>query len=480
MNLPVPSTCALAIAIAGLPAQSPSFTMTPAVGIGAGSASLQWQLEGPIPTPHAVLMSLYGGPSDFMGATLLLGYPYSPTIVHFAMSSAGATNGAIVVPGNAALAGATLFGQPVVIDPQAANGLFRVGTGASTVIHSASHAIALDFTDPVASGFQGNFRDDIAGHVRGGVVLHRTQDTLSPSGALFGQPIQSPLNPQGCREQMVFRAVDLAATGEPELVTAVRWLALGQVVPDTFLQFELRMGHSHVVPDYSVDPFSALAIAPGSGLSSLFANNEIPTQPPVTVALGRYDVDPSTATWSWPGLFVPYPAIAPFRYDGASSLLLDFRVTQGLLGVNGQQVQLMVQSGPMPAARAVASGTWQAPMPLPNPGQATQANILDCAMPVLQFDFARVETHAQSPWLNSGLANPDYHAAIVAASNRPGTSVEVRYRGSFGGNATGATAWSTNPDIADGMQYLQIDVRLIGNPLSDEVPILDTLVVPIN
>lgn len=118
--------------------------------------------------------------------------------------------------------------------------------------------------------------------------------------------------------------------------------------------------------------------------------------------------------------------------------------------------------------------------PIPNPGQVTQAQLIDCAMPVLQFEFARVETHAESPWLDSSGTSPDYRAPLLAASLVLGTYVELRFRGSHASNGTGASAWSTNQDIADGMRYLQVDVRLRGIPATDAVPIGDTLVVPVH
>lgn len=471
--------CALTAAIAAHAfAQSPLLTMTPAVSLAAPNAQVQWHLGGPIATPHAILADLRGGPFEVYGETFLLGWPR--TSLHFAPSAAGPTTGGFTVPPSPGLVGTIVYAQTAFLDPAAPNGLFVLGNGASAVIHAAPAAVVLDFADPVAQGFQGNYRSDVVGHLRGGAVLHRTRDTSSAAGAFFGQPIQSPLVPTGCREQMVFRAQDVGAIGEPEFVTRVSWLAVGVVQPDSFLQFELRAGHTHVTPDYSVDPWSALAVAPASGLSSLFATNELPAAPPATVFLGRYDVDPLAARPSPLGFFVPYPAIMPFEYDGVSSLLLDFRVGQGLFGTNGQRVQLMVLSGPLPAARAVAGPTLYNPLPIPNPGQAIQANIVDCAMPVLEFEFARAETHAESPWLDSGLAAPDYRAPLLAASYPPGTAVRLRFRGALGAGGFGASAWSDSQDVADGLRFLQIDVRLIGNPVSDAVPLVDTLVVPVH
>lgn len=73
--------------------------------------------------------------------------------------------------------------------------------------------------------------------------------------------------------------------------------------------------------------------------------------------------------------------------------------------------------------------------------------------------------------------------SVPVAQDNPAAlkiQLELRFRGSIYANGQGATAWSPNQDIADGMQFLQVDIRLIGNPLTDEVPTLDTLVVPIN
>jgi hypothetical protein len=453
--------------------------MTPAVSIATPAPAVTWNLIGSTQLPYALLADFSGGPS-FLGE-LLLGTA-NPIVLHIGPPGAVSVQGGFAVPAVAPLVGTIVYAQVVSIDRTAGNGMFRPGNGASSVVHGAPSAIVADFANPVAAGFQGNYRDDVVGHIRGGRVLHRTHETFDPQAFLFQQPIQAPLVPLGCREQMVFRARDVGAIGEPELLTAVRWLShqgFGPVVADSFLQFELRIGHSHVVPDYSVDPFSALAVAPGSGLSPTFANNEIPGAPPVTVAFGRYDIDPAQQVLHALGAFVPYPAIAPFAYDGASSLLLDVRAGQGGTGENGMAVQLMLQSGPLPAARAVAGSTIWQPRPLPNPGSATVANITDCAMPILQFDFARVETYAVSAFLDSGLPAPDYSPALIAASKPLGTHVSVRYRGSGSASGANPTAWSDSQDIADGLRYLQVDLGLHGNPLTDTVPIVDTLVVPV-
>lgn len=476
MNTPLTALLPLAALCASAHSQGPWLTMTPAVSIAAPAPLVTWQLQGPMPRPCVVLADLSGGPS--FGGDLLLG-PNASTVLHFGLPGSSPVSGSFAVPPLPLFVGTVVYAQVLSLDPSAPNGLFRPGNGASVAVHGAPSAIVADFGDPVGAGFQGLYRNDVIGHVRGGAVTHRTHESYDPSAVLFTAPVQSPLVPTGCREQMVFRPGDVGATGQPELLTAIRWLALGQIVPDSFLQYEMRIGHSHVHPDYSVDPWSALPVAPGSGLSATFANNERTGAPPVTVALGRYDIDPAYAVAHPLGLLLPYPAIVPFSYDGRSSLLLDIRAGQGGSGQNGMAVQLMVQSSPLPAARAVAGGTVFQPMPLPNPGAATTANILDCAMPILQFEFARTETHAVSPWFDAGSAAPDYSPAILGLSTPVGTRVELRYRGSHSAAGTNPTEWSASVDIADGYRFLQVDIGLHGSPLSGEVPLVDTLVVPV-
>jgi len=60
-------------------------------------------------------------------------------------------------------------------------------------------------------------------------------------------------------------------------------------------------------PTNSIDPVTFLARAPGSGLSATFANNEAGGAPPITVCLGRYDIDPANLVFGHVlGPFLPY------------------------------------------------------------------------------------------------------------------------------------------------------------------------------
>jgi hypothetical protein len=60
-----------------------------------------------------------------------------------------------------------------------------------------------------------------------------------------------------------------------------------------------------------------------------------------------------------------------------------------------------------------------------------------------------------------------------------GTSVNVQYRGSSVAGGVAPTAWSASPDVADGKRFLQFRIVFRANPLTDERPLVDTVVVPL-
>lgn len=458
-------------------AQSPQLRLDPAVSVIGGPLTVTYDVAAAAGAPYAVFLDLSGGPVDIFGERLWLGL--TPSLWSMAtglMPASGTQGGSYVLPLVPGLAGLVLYGQGVVLDASAPNQLFRVTGGASTAFYSGAGAIVADFDSPLASGFTGTFAADLAGRVRGGAVTTRTQRTIDPSSVFFNQPILSPLSPYGLRQQMVFRTQDVGATGEPELLTAVRWHAHPSlpVVADTHSLFELRAGHTAVTPDYTLDPFSALPSAPLSGLSTTFAANIDPAAPPQVMFAGGYVVDP---TQMLPGGYMPYPIAAPFRYDGVSSLLLEFRVGPSTAtGVNGSVVRLMVQSSPNPFGRVFAAGT---PGSFLVPSATTTAMTGDNAMHDLELVFARVETFCLSPWLDSNRQSPDYRAPILATSLPAGTGITAEYRGSASAVGANPTAWSSSPDIADGNRYLQFRLVFRANVVTGERPVVDTLVVPV-
>jgi hypothetical protein len=485
MNTKHALSCTLAASIAAhLAAQNPQLAMSPAVVPSLNGVSFGATLQGPATgSLFAIFADLHGGPVDVLGERLYLSLsPAFTTLAAGVMPFPSIATGQVHVPLFPGLAGLVVYGQAIVLDPTAPNGVFRVSNGASTAIHSGPGAIVAAFDNPLAAGYTGNFASDVAGHVRGGAVTRRVHDTGAPSGVLLNAPLVGPMTPFGGRGQFVYPATDLAATGEPELITAIRWAVFSGSITilDTFPQFQLRAGHTDVVPDFTIDPFSLLPVAPASGLSTVFAENELPGAPPVLLYQGAYTLDPAQIVFhpTLPSIrYLPFPMFAPFEYDGTSSLLLDVRVPpSNASGMNGAQVRVRVQTSPYPAARAVVAGTAASPV---NPATVTTAMNADNAMIDLQIEFTRVQTFALSPWLDSFQLSPDYGTPVVAQSLPPGTSVLVEYRGSASALGASPTAWSASPNVADGQRFLQFRITFHANPLTDERPLVDTLVVPL-
>lgn len=466
------------------PAQGVQLVMSPAVAVGAGGTTSGWSVTAPPAFVYGLFVDLAGGPVDVLGERVYLGLSPWLTALNTGIAPAsGSVAGAITVPASVSLAGLVVYGQAIVLDATAANGVFRASNGASTTYFGTGTAIVAAFDNPVADGYTGTFATDVPGHLHGGPVLHRRRETndLPVPGYPFWSAVQGELTPFGGRGQHVYRALDLAATGEPELVTALYWrpFAGSPVQPDVFPQFEMRIGHTAVTPDYSLDAFSALPVHPNSGLSANFAANELAGAPPALAYQGALVIDPATAIVFGPlsAVYLPLPMTSTFVYDGVSSLLLDLRVApSNAAGVNGFQVGLMVQSSALPSARAVARGSAGSPLA---PASATIATITDCSAADLLIDFARVHTFALSPWLDSQVAAPDYLQPVLAQSLPAGTAVSVEYRGAGNASGASATAWSPSPDVADGQRFLQFRITMVANHLTGERPVVDTLVVPI-
>lgn len=460
------------VVIAAVRAQT--LQMDPSVQIQPNGAVVAYSLFGAANAGFGVFADFGGGPVDLLGQRFYLAFsPGLTTLASGVLPSTGSFQSSVMVPPVPGLSGLAVFGQAVVLDSTAPNGVFRVSNGASTAFHGSANALVADFA--ATGGLTGSFASDVPGHVRGGPVTTRTHRTIDPQGVPFAMPLQSPLVPFGCREQMVFRVQDVGATGEPELLTGVRWKVFPSIPVqfDVMTSFELRAGHTNVVPDYTVDPFSALPVAPLSGLSLTFANNTIQGALPQVLYSGAYVIDPAQQL---PGGYMPYPLTTPFAYDGVSSLLLEFRVGPNTgNGVNGGLVRLMVQSSPDPFARVLAAGTATQFLV---PAQTTVATVGDNTMHDLELVFARVETFCQSPWFDTGRPAPDYAAPIVATSTPPGTSVHVVYRGSASASGATPTEWSPSPNIADGYRHLQFRIVFRASLLTGERPLVDTLVVP--
>jgi len=451
-------------AIGAVTGQGPTLSMPAGIALSNG-ATIRTTTYVPAGTAYATFIDLEGGPLDILGERFYLGLSGAFTTFDGGVAQTGAETRSVTLPTSIGLLGTVVFGQSIALDPAAPNGLFRISNGASSVMFAGQPVILEDF-QVSAAAFTGNFSADVSGHLRGGVVSTRTHVTVAPQGVPFAAGIQSPLVPNGARQQVCLRAVDVGATGQPELVTALRWRPVGPVQNDTFQSFDLRIGHTNVVPDYSIDPFSSLPIDPDSGMSETFADNVLAGAAPGIVYQGSYDIDPADLT---PGGYLPYPMFTSFAYDGASSMLLEFRTFDpNALGINGQQVYLMVQSSPLPAARTVATGGQPA---------ALLAGQADNALPEYEIEFTRAQTFAQSPWYPVS-PQTDFGAPIAATSLPAGTSIVIEYRGSDNPGVATPTEWSTSPDIAEGHANLQYRITFHANPFTGERPLIDSLVIP--
>ncbi|MBK8096475.1 MAG: hypothetical protein IPK26_05165 [Planctomycetes bacterium] len=96
----------------------------------------------------------------------------------------------------------------------------------------------------------------------------------------FGQPLQNPLNPYGCRLQTVWREIDLSLSRVDPFdfnldVEQMFWapFAGGTITFDEFDRITLFLGHSERRPEPCVGNFSALATFPDSGLLPVFNDN---------------------------------------------------------------------------------------------------------------------------------------------------------------------------------------------------------------
>src|SRR5690606_36294052 len=140
---------------------------------------------------YTVYVDVDGGPLDVLGGRFLLGgTPVLGPIDGGLVPATGAAFQNVQVPLFAGLLGLVVYGQAVVVDTTAPNGLFRTSNGASTAFHGGVQAF-FDTFDAVGNGFTGTFAIDVDGHVRGAPVTFRTFETAGI--VQFPQPSATPL-----------------------------------------------------------------------------------------------------------------------------------------------------------------------------------------------------------------------------------------------------------------------------------------------
>jgi len=457
-----------------LPAQAPDYRMQPAVKLGSPMRLLVLGQPG---QPFATLLDIDGGPRTIAERTFWLGLR-ALTVLHAGtLDPLGAFSASLPTPNQASLSGVALYGQALVL-PR--TGPFELSPGESTILHQGSAAIVEDFRDPVASGITGTYDRSVKRRLMAVPPTRRVVSTIKPLNRLqwlFPQPIPGPLNKYGTRVQMVFRASDLGATGNEEVITAIRWRPFNRtVVDDRFARLNIRVSHTSVVPDFTVDRFSALPMFPDSGLDLKFDNNVKQSEKLVSLYDGPYSIRKADLR---PDGYLSFPTPQTgFVYNGFNSLLLDFRMAPSPTssGANGAELYLMVQSSPKPYSLIQDYGTATNTV---DPFKSSVAQTGGSTVFDYQIELARTISVAQSPFLQAPKANPDYQQPAIAASIPAGTSIEVEYRGALTAAGGSASYWATTIDQADGMPYVQYRVTFTSDYRTDAVPSIDTLVIPI-
>ncbi|MGE3172038.1 MAG: hypothetical protein AB7O97_05380 [Planctomycetota bacterium] len=460
----------------GLQAQQPRLTLSPrAISQLVPTASVGWFLNGRAGDAYLLVADADPGPTTLFGLQFDLGLsPAALVLAAGQLDALGFGNGAFSFASNGLPAGVPVFLQAGLFRPSFGLGSQMASNGDSLVAHGGQADITFDFDNP-AGEFGGVFDRAVRSRLQALPPSTRRVRPLPQEATpvLVRNELQS-LHPSGARMQMVFRAADLGASGVPEWLMGILWTPLfGAVVDESFAQFEMLAAHTGVVPDYEIDPWSMLPLDPQSGLSTTFAQNAI--TPPVVLHQGPYDVRVMDLP---PDNRLAFPVQPVFEYDGQSSLMIETRCSPtATLGApqNQQLLALVVPTSPLPAA-SVAAIAGQNGQPSPLQPAAAAVGQSNSILPDWELVFRRTASVATSGWrLGSGT---DYMPPVLAANAPPGTSIDLEFRGAIDAFGSNATAWSTSQDVADGLPFLQVRIRLEADPVSGAVPWIDTLIVP--
>ena len=460
-------------------AQEPVLRIHPsAVPIGIGFPSpFQISLQGVAGTPFTLLADVSGGPTRFAQERFYLGgTPQLSVVTSNRLDGTGTWQVSGSLPNDPALTGSVLYAQAVLLDPRAPNGVFRASTGASLII-GAGIAESFD-DDPIQRGWSGAFDRNIRFRLQGGATRSRIVSARDP---IWAPPVATDgvLRRSGQRLQSVYRTTDLhARPGSGELLTAIRWFPAAALGQDRFARIAVDVGHSDIVPDYRLDVFSQLPIAPNSGLVLDYAQNEKPGDPVGVQRLydGPYDLDPNDQR---PDGYVDYPLERPYPYDATSSLLVDIKVWDDPMaqGNVGQMAWLAVPSSPFPRGRVLSEGV---PGAVIDPQAQTRAQYGDSLVPQLQFEFRELTSTCLSPFYDSRRASPNYDQPILASAVPGGSSIALEFRGAVDAQGSQATAFSSNVDVADGFPYVQVRVTFTNDWRTGAAASIDTLLIPVN
>ncbi|MEZ5990502.1 MAG: hypothetical protein R3F30_15595 [Planctomycetota bacterium] len=466
---------ALAALTAPVAAQVPLQQLDPVVAPGG---RLNASLTASPGLAAATFVDVANTPIRILRQDLFLGLtPYMFLLDAGLIPASGVRTTSLPIPNQAALHGLVLHAQGFVLTPLDPFLPIQLSNPASTAIVGTSLMIAESFDVP-SQRHSGEFDRSVSGRLQALPLRTRLVrvGAMSSQAQRFSSGVHATLNPQGVRGHYVLRDTDLGGTGRREALLALHWKPhLTPLVTDSFEQLELLAGHSLVVPDPTIDPFTLLPKYPNSGLSNVFANNVLGAT--VSLYKGGYIVRQSLLRSDG---YVPFPDLRPFVWDGTRSLLLEWRTrpSQTATGANGMSGYLNVLSYHKPAFMAQAIGQPAAPV---DPDKVTQCLDKDANNFALdlQVELGTLDSIAESQWLKAPKSGPDYQTPIVAAVVPQGATVLVEYRGSRTGGGTLPTAWSANIDAIDGYDYLQYRVTLGLSPASFRAPSIDVLVIPV-
>ena len=454
---------------APLLAQAPDLRVAPVVRAGQAVDTF---LTGTPSLPFATLLDVGGGPVSALGATFYLALtPVAIVVDSGTLGVSGFKTQRLPVPAGAPL-GVPFYLQSATLD-LAANPPLRVSDGESVVVFNTPSAIVLDIGDAATEGFTGTYDRSVRGRIQAGPARVRTLAVAPPRGVGFQFPVQTPFNPNGARLQTAHRAADVgAASDRSEYLTAIHWRPHGPVILDQFPLVAIDVSHSHVVPDYTLDPWSGLPMYPDSGLGAVFGSNVKAGERPRRVYSGAYAIDPANLRSDG---YLPFPDILPFAYNGIDSLLLDIRVAPAPAanGANGSFGYLMVTTMSKPDSRAYAVGTAANPL---DPFRIGSAHGGDNYAYDFQFEFTDVASEAVSPWL-SATGQPDYQAPYVSSSVPTGADVRLSFRGRASLSAPPGP-WSDSIDAVDGLPLVQVRIEFRRGFGSDLAPSVDQIVIP--
>jgi len=115
----------------------------------------------------------------------------------------------------------------------------------------------------------------------------RDQVAMSTAGSAFGQPIQNPLNPAGCRLQTLWREIDMSLSRDNPWdfnldIEQMYWapFAGDPLLYDEFDRVSLVLGHSEFRPTPCVGAIGSLPWLTESGLKGAFDGNYLRNQVP--------------------------------------------------------------------------------------------------------------------------------------------------------------------------------------------------------